>query len=64
MMLEIDDGGGVIKRFALGTYIASIGYDWTAPDLRDIDIELDFAMTRISLVVSGWDNEYEFDVVI
>ena len=64
MMLEIDDGGGVVKRFALGTYIASIGYDWTAPDLQDIDIELDFAMTRISLVVSGWDKEYEFDVVI
>lgn len=64
MILEIDDGRGVVKSFALGTYIASIGYDWTAPDLQDIDIELDFAMTRISLVVSGWDKEYEFDVVI
>lgn len=64
MVLEIDEGQGVLKKFAIGTYISSIGYDWTAPDLQDIDIELDFASTSIILVVSGWDKEYTFDIVI
>lgn len=64
MVLDIDDGKGVLKRFALGTYIASIGYDWASPDLQDLNIELDFAVTGISIQVLEWDKEYVFDTVI
>lgn len=64
MMLEIDDGEGVVKSFALGTYIASTGYDWSDPDLKDIEIELDLAVTRITLLIRGWDDEYMFEIVI
>lgn len=64
MTLEIDEGDGVLKRFSLGEYIASTGYDWDAPDLQDIHIELDFAVTHIVLKISGWDEEHKFDIVI
>jgi hypothetical protein len=64
MTLEIDEGDGILKRFSLGEYIASTGYDWDAPDLHDIHIELDFAVTQIVLKVSGWDGEHKFDIVI
>lgn len=64
MTLEIDDGEGVLKRFSLGEYIASTGYDWSSPDLQDIGIELDFAVTQVSLTIKGWDEVYVFDIVI
>lgn len=64
MTLEIDEGDGILKRFSLGEHIASTGYDWSAPDLQDIHIELDFAVTQIVLKISGWDGEHKFDIVI
>ena len=64
MTLEIDEGDGILKRFSLGEYIASTGYDWNSPDLQDIHIELDFAVTQILLKISGWDGEHRFDIVI
>ncbi len=64
LMMEINDGTGVRKSFALGEYVAEAGYDWEAPDLEDITIDIDIAFTHISLVIQGWDTTYEFDVVI
>ena len=64
MNLEIDEGDGILKRFSLGEYIASTGYDCSTPDLQDIQIELDFAVTQVVLKISGWDGEHKFDIVI
>lgn len=64
LILEIDDGTGVVKRFPLGEYVAESGYDWTAPDLDDITIDLDLAVTHVSLTIQGWETEHKFDVVI
>ncbi len=64
MVMELDDGSGVMKRFSLGEYIAQSGYDWHEPDLKDITIDIDVAFTRILLSIQGWDEVYKFDVVI
>ncbi|MBQ8170216.1 MAG: hypothetical protein IJZ98_05705 [Bacteroidales bacterium] len=64
LVLEIDDGSGVMKCFALGVYIESAGYDWTAPDLEDISMVLDFAVSHIALKIQGWEEEFVFDVII
>lgn len=64
LVLEVDDGTGISKRFAIGEYIASSGYDWTMPDLQDIIIDIDFAITHISLTIAGWDKEYKYEIVI
>ena len=64
LMLEVDDGKGNSKAFALGQYIVSSGYDWTSPDLDDVSVTLDYAMTEIRLVVGGWESVYRYDVEI
>lgn len=64
LIMEIDTGDKVVRRFPLGHYIAESGYDWNAPDLQDITIDLDFAVTHLSMMIQGWEKEYKFDVVI
>lgn len=64
LALEVDDGTGVLKRFALGQYIEDSGYDWGEADLKDIVVEIDIAVLKISLTIQGWDKEHTFDVVI
>ena len=64
LMLEVKDGEEVIRAFAVGEYIRSSGYDWTETDLKDIMIGIDYSRTLITVSVRGWDEVYEFDVVI
>ncbi len=64
LAMEMNDGSGVLKRFALGEYIAESGYDWSAPDLEDLTVDIDIAFTGITLVIQGWDRTYRFDMVI
>lgn len=64
LFLEVNDGTDVVKRFALGEYVKACGYDWTEPDLKDITVGVDYSRTMITVAVQGWDQVYEFDIVI
>ena len=64
IVLEVNDGTSVLKTFALGEYISASGYDWSAPDLGDITVGIDYTRTKLTVSVLGWDEVYEFDVVI
>lgn len=64
LRLELSDDTGVIRVLALGEYISASGYDWTAKNLKDLTVSLDYSLTGMTIVVEGWDNEYHFDVVI
>jgi len=64
LMLDIDDGTRVVKTFALGEYIAATGYDWSLPDLKDMTIVIDYSMTYIKIAISGWDEEYLYNIVL
>ncbi len=64
LMLDIDDGTRVIKTFALGEYIAATGYDWTQPDLNDMEIIIDYAVTYIKISIPGWDKEYLYNIIL
>ena len=64
LILEIDDGTGVVKRFALGEYLASGGYDWTTADLQDVEVYIDWRMTVISVFVRDWDARQEYEIII
>ena len=64
LMLEIDDGSEVLKTFSLGEYIVAGGYDWTAPDLEDITVHINWTLTSVILTVSSWDWIYECEIVI
>lgn len=64
LALDIDDGTAVLKTFALGEILAAGGYDWSAPDLDDITVGIDYARSELTVSVQGWDKVYTFDFVI
>ena len=64
LMLEVNDGTQVLKTFALGEYVKACGYDWTEEELKDVTVGIDYARTQIRIAVQGWDEVYEFDIVI
>lgn len=64
LYLDVEGFDGKVKTFPLREYIAAAGYDWSEPDLKDLDLTLNYTLTSVSLVVSGWDEEFIFDVVI
>ena len=65
LMLSVsyDDGLGLSSgsSFEMGKYIASLGYDWSAAELKDIYITVDVIGGRINVGVSGWENNEESD---
>ena len=63
LMLHVEDSNNNVKSFSLGHYIAESGYDWSAPDLEDVTVTIDYALTEISLSVAGWDEVYSYDMV-
>ena len=64
LYLDVVDAGGKTRTFPLREYIAAAGYDWSEPDLKDLNITLNYTLATVSLVVLGWDEEFVFDVVI
>lgn len=64
LVLEVDGGKGARKTFALGQYIVASGYDWNKPDLEDVTVMLDYALTEVRLVVNGWESVYRYDIEI
>ncbi len=63
LSLEIAEEASVLKSFALGNYIEGSGYDWSASELDDIVVTIDYARTRLSITVGEWERSYDFDVV-
>ncbi len=64
LILELLEGGELLRSFAVGNYIASSGYDWTSADLRDLTLWIDYSNTRITLSVVGWEDVYAFELTI
>lgn len=64
LMLSILDSGTSVREFAIGEYIAASGFDWTSPDLGDLNITVNFALTRIHLEIDDWKTAFEYDVEI
>lgn len=64
LLLNVMDGFEVVRVMALGTYIQASGYDWKSPDLEDIDMELDFARTLLTLKINKWTQEIPFEILI
>lgn len=64
LTLTVEGAGGKPRTFRLSNYIEAVGYDWTKTDLDDLKVTIDMVNTTVSLSVSGWDEEFFFDVVI
>ena len=64
LVLEVHDDTGILRSFALGEYVIASGYDWSEADLKDITVSLDYALTRVVIVVEAWAEEHVFNVVM
>lgn len=62
LKLSVLEKTSVLKTFALGNYICQSGYDWTAENLQDIVVKIDYACTRVSIVVGPWEHSYDVDI--
>ena len=54
----------VLRHFALGELMARGGYDWSAPDLADATMTLDYARTRLTLRSGAWEETVFFEKVL
>ena len=64
LWLDIVLRDSVLRSFPLGTYLEEAGYDWTAPDLPDRDLEIDISVTSIRFQSGTWSDVRELDLVI
>lgn len=60
LVLTIGDGGD----FPIGKYIEAAGYDWSAPDLKDIFIDIDLIDYEVSLRIADWADVETFELII
>ena len=64
LCLEVWEGDEMLKVFTLGRYISAVGYDWSADDLDDITLSLDYAHNVIGISIGEWDEEHHFNISI
>lgn len=64
LMLEIIEDGQVLRRFALGNIMAESGYDWSARNLEDIELTVNYSKTDVTFVADDWEKEFFFDITI
>ena len=64
LALDVDDGTGAVKTFAIGESIIAGGYDWKAENLDDVTVKLDYSLTEIALEIVEWTEESMHEVVI
>lgn len=53
-----------LGRIPIGEYITKSGYDWSAADLADIELDIDFIECTVTLKVSGWNEGRIFSLTI
>lgn len=63
LRLNVSYAGEVVRSLAIGEYILQSGYDWTAPDLEDIVMEIDYHQTKVVVSAEQWKKTLTFDVV-
>ena len=64
LVLDVDDGTGSVRSFAIGEHITAGGYDWNAADLDDVTLVMDYSLTDMTIEIMEWDSEQIYDIVI
>lgn len=64
LRLEITTPRGSDTALALGSYIMQSGYDWSAEDLDDIVVYVDFVETAFTISINDWSAEVATDIII
>ena len=52
----------LLRSFALSEYILASGFDWSAPDLEDISLEVNYTRTVVTAFPDEWRKTLDFEL--
>ena len=64
LLMQIVFSDQIVRTFALGSYIAAAGYDWTAIDLADLTLHVDITLTSVTISTDLWSRREEIELFI
>ena len=64
LLMHIVFSDQVVRTFALGSYIAAAGYDWSAPDLEDLTLTVDISLTSVTISSDLWTRTEDIELWI
>lgn len=64
LWLDIALADSVLRSFPLDEYLRRAEYDWQAPDLGDVTLEVNLSITGIGFRMGNWHAEIPVEVVI
>ena len=64
LYLDVTENNGKVRTFPLHDYISEFGYDWSDPDLEDLNMILNYTPVGVTITIRSWDEELTIDVVI
>lgn len=64
LQMHIVFSDNIVRTFALGSYIAESGYDWSAPDLSDLTLHVDISLTSVTLSTDLWTTTEDMELFI
>lgn len=55
LILRVTGGEGIVKHeYPLGDWLVRSGYDMVAENLRDVELEIDFSLSVVTVVTEDW----------
>ena len=54
----------ILRRFNLGAVLQDAGYDWTAPDLEDLELTLELSVTAVTFRSGLWSTVIPLSITI
>ena len=64
LLMHIVFSDQVVRTFALGSYIAASGFDWSAPDLDDLTLHVDISVTSVTISTDLWSRTEDIELFI
>lgn len=64
LLLDIVMEDSTVRTFSLDSYLLDAGFDWSAPDLEDLDLCLHLSVTAITLRSPTWRPEETLSINI
>jgi hypothetical protein len=61
LLMHIVFSDRIVRTFALGSYIAASGYDWSAPDLADLSLQVDISLTTVTISTDLWTKTEDLE---
>ena len=64
LFLDIVMADSVVRTFSLGSCLQEAGFDWSAPDLGDLDLQLRLSVTSLTIRPPSWEPEVSLSIII